>query len=626
MKEDANSVSEGSVFKETNTSDESLVDQDTESYNTDQEDLVESDGSQRTEIDATNCTSSDTEIEEPEQCQPEVASFVDVDTAALMSDEGSSHSDMLHENLQPIIQRQIYHGQPALRQGSDSKVSTLLKELKQIASGSPSSSSTSSDAREKVVTLDAKQAQPSRQATVESTSVAASPLLSVTSASLSRQISVLPVATAGCSSKVTVLPVNVTVLPATSAATSSTITTNTTDASVAGGAKALPQASSSRASPHSILQKLQRNLGLTVRPVQQKEKLAKDSTATDGSPLQKNVPADVTTSSSETASVSRNNVIAIPSGLSITSAPARVSSADKAATKTAEQVAVIQLGKGNQRQLPLPTAKPTTAPTASTAPGMRVNMAALQQSTSAAAAQAALQRTVNASGSASRTVPPQQQRPVVYSRHVVDARPTQTSSAHPSPIVSRPVTIVASSGTAAPPASKTSTVTTTSQRLLLPRLPAGVVQPASTVPRQTVPKQPPVQAATSVAPVLVQATTLQDVRWSQHQQNQQLCLTVPGFRVVQSPSFQSRAVVVPPPPPLQWCGPTVAVGRPVSTNFHSHGEALRHKTLALWLGHTQVDSECFLGKPCQHSSQYCRSLHHTTDNPKFTLGPSSSAF
>ncbi|XP_037512712.1 mucin-17 isoform X2 [Rhipicephalus sanguineus] len=469
-------------------------------------------------------------------------------------------------NLQPIIQRQIYHGQPALRQGSDSKVSTLLKELKQIASGSPSSSSTSSDAREKVVTLDAKQAQPSRQATVESTSVAASPLLSVTSASLSRQISVLPVATAGCSSKVTVLPVNVTVLPATSAATSSTITTNTTDASVAGGAKALPQASSSRASPHSILQKLQRNLGLTVRPVQQKEKLAKDSTATDGSPLQKNVPADVTTSSSETASVSRNNVIAIPSGLSITSAPARVSSADKAATKTAEQVAVIQLGKGNQRQLPLPTAKPTTAPTASTAPGMRVNMAALQQSTSAAAAQAALQRTVNASGSASRTVPPQQQRPVVYSRHVVDARPTQTSSAHPSPIVSRPVTIVASSGTAAPPASKTSTVTTTSQRLLLPRLPAGVVQPASTVPRQTVPKQPPVQAATSVAPVLVQATTLQDVRWSQHQQNQQLCLTVPGFRVVQSPSFQSRAVVVPPPPPLQWCGPTVAVGRPVSTN------------------------------------------------------------
>ncbi|KAL1428408.1 hypothetical protein MTO96_002787 [Rhipicephalus appendiculatus] len=480
-------------------------------------------------------------------------------------------------NLQPITQRQIHHGQPVLRQGSDPNVSTVLKELKQIASGSPSSSSTSTDAREKVVTVDAKQVQPSRQATVASKSVAGSPLLSVTSASLSRQISVLPVATVGCSSKVTALPVNVTVLPATtsvSATTSSAATTNTT--SVVGGAKPVSQASPSRASPQSILQKLQRNLGLTVRPVQQKEKLAKDGTATDGSPSQKNIPAVVTTSSSETASVSRNSVITIPPGLSITSAPARVSTADKTATKTSEQVAVIQLGKGGQRQLPVPTSKPTTAPAVGTAPGMRVNPAVQQQPTSGAAAQAALQRTVNTSGSAPRTVPSQQQRPVGYSRHVVDARPTQTFSTHPSPIVSGAVTIVAGSRPAAvPPASKSSTVMTTSHRLLLPRLSVGAVQPASTVPRQTVPQQQPVQATTSAAPVLVQTTTLQGVRWPQHQQSLQLGLAVPGFRVVQAPSFQGRAVAVPPPPPLQWCGPAVAVGRPIATNVWRPPVAVR---------------------------------------------------
>ncbi|KAH8039907.1 hypothetical protein HPB51_009163 [Rhipicephalus microplus] len=319
-------------------------------------------------------------------------------------------------NLQPVVQRQIHHGQPVLRQGSDPNVSTLLKELKQIAS--PSSSSNTTVSREKAVTVEAKQVQPSRQATVASTSVAASTLLSVTSASLGRQISVLPVATAGCSGKVIALPANVTLLPATtsvSAATSSATTTNTT--SVVGGAKAVSEVSPSRASPHSILQKLQQNLGLTVRPVQQKEKLDKDSTAAYGSPSQKNIPTDVATSSSETA-VSRNSVITIPSGLSITSAPTRVSTADKIANKTSEQVAVIELGK----------------------------------------------------------------------------------------------------------------------------------------------------AAASVAPVSVQTTTLQNARWPQHQQNVQLGVVVPGLRVVQAPSFQGRAVAIPPPPPLQWCSSTVTVGRPVGVN------------------------------------------------------------
>ncbi|XP_075745042.1 uncharacterized protein LOC119163815 [Rhipicephalus microplus] len=466
-------------------------------------------------------------------------------------------------NLQPVVQRQIHHGQPMPRQGSDPNVSTLLKELKQIAS--PSSSSNTTVSREKAVTVEAKQVQPSRQATVASTSVAASTLLSVTSASLGRQISVLPVATAGCSGKVIALPANVTLLPATtsvSAATSSATTTNTT--SVVGGAKAVSEVSPSRSSPHSILQKLQQNLGLTVRPVQQKEKLDKDSTAAYGSPSQKNIPTDVATSSSETA-VSRNSVITIPSGLSITSAPTRVSTADKTANKTSEQVAVIELGKVGQRQLPFQTAKPTIASAVSTASGMRVNTAMLQP-TSLAATQATLQRTINTSGSAPRTVPPQHQRPVGNSKHVVDWRPTQSLPAHPSPKVSGAATIVSGSRCAAPPALKSTTITTTSHRLLLPRLPAGVVRPASTVPRHSAPQQPPIQAAASVAPVSVQTTTLQNARWPQHQQNVQLGVVVPGLRVVQAPSFQGRAVAIPPPPPLQWCSSTVTVGRPVGVN------------------------------------------------------------
>lgn len=465
-------------------------------------------------------------------------------------------------NLQPVVQRQIHHGQPVLRQGSDPNVSTLLKELKQIAS--PSSSSNTTVSREKAVPVEAKQVQPSRQATVASTSVAASTLLSVTSASLGRQISVLPVATAGCSGKVIALPANVTLLPATtsvSAATSSATTTNTTSVV---GAKAVSEVSPSRASPHSILQKLQQNLGLTVRPVQQKEKLDKDSTAAYGSPSQKNIPTDVATSSSETA-VSRNSVITIPSGLSITSAPTRVSTADKTANKTSEQVAVIELGKVGQRQLPLQTAKPTIASAVSTGSGMRVNTAMLQP-TSLAAAQATLQRTINTSGSAPRTVPPQHQRPVGNSKHVVDWRPTQSLPAHPSPKVSGAATIVSGSRCAAPPASKSTSITTTSHRLLLPRLPAGVVRPASTVPRHSAPQQPPIQAAASVAPVSVQTTTLQNARWPQHQQNVQLGVVVPGLRVVQAPSFQGRAVAIPPPPPLQWCSSTVTVGRPVGVN------------------------------------------------------------
>nr|XP_037271781.1 uncharacterized protein LOC119163815 [Rhipicephalus microplus] len=349
------------------------------------------------------------------------------------SSQEAQHSSSIRkalQNLQPVVQRQIHHGQPVLRQGSDPNVSTLLKELKQIAS--PSSSSNTTVSREKAVTVEAKQVQPSRQATVASTSVAASTLLSVTSASLGRQISVLPVATAGCSGKVIALPANVTLLPATtsvSAATSSATTTNTT--SVVGGAKAVSEVSPSRASPHSILQKLQQNLGLTVRPVQQKEKLDKDSTAAYGSPSQKNIPTDVATSSSETA-VSRNSVITIPSGLSITSAPTRVSTADKIANKTSEQVAVIELGKVGQRQLPLQTAKPTIASAVSTASGMRVNTAMLQP-TSLAATQATLQRTISTSGSAPRTVPPQHQRPVGNSKHVVDWRPTQSLPAHSFP-------------------------------------------------------------------------------------------------------------------------------------------------------------------------------------------------
>ncbi|XP_054921519.1 uncharacterized protein [Dermacentor andersoni] len=473
-------------------------------------------------------------------------------------------------NLQIITQRQLHRGQPIQKQGNDPSVSTLLKELKQIANGSFKAPSTNADAREKVVNVEAKQAQPLRQATVTSTSVATSPLLSVssvTSASLGRQISLLPVATVGCSSKVTALPVNVTVLPAAtsvSAPVSSATTTSTTSTSVVGGTKSDPQASTARASPHSILQKLQRNTGLTVVPVQQREKLAKEDAAADGSSSLKNILVEVTAASSETASVSRDSVIAVPSGLSITSTPARASTADKTATRTSEQVAVIQLGKGSQRHLPLPAAKPA-ALAVSTTSGGRVNLTVSQQPTNAPVVRAVLQRTVNMSSTAARTVPPQQQRTAGYSRHAIDARSTQTSSTHTSPVVSRSVTTDATSRTVAAPL-KSTTVMTTSHRLLLPRLPAGALQPVSTVSGQTVPGQPPVQAATSVAPVLVQATTLQDVRWSQHQQSRQLCVAVPGFRVVQAPSFQGRAVAA-APPPLQWCGPPMAVGRPIAANI-----------------------------------------------------------
>lgn len=470
-------------------------------------------------------------------------------------------------NLQAITQRQVHHGQPMHKQGSDPNVSTLLKELQQIANGSFTAPSTNADAREKVVTVEAKQAQPLRQATATSTSVAASSLLSVssvTSASLSRQISLLPVATTGCSTKVTALPVNVTVLPAATSASVPMLSATTSSTSVVGATKSVPQASAARASPHSILQKLQRNTGLTVMPVQQREKLAKEDTAADGSSLQKNIPVEVTAASSETASVSRDSVIAVPSGLSITSTPARVSTADKTATRTSEQVAVIQLGKGSQRHLPLSTAKPT-ALAVSTTSGGRINLIASQQPTNAPVVQAVIQRTVNMGSTPARTVPPQQQRTVGYSRHVLDPRSTQISSTHPSPVVSRSVTTDASSRTVAAPL-KSTTVMTTSHRLLLPRLPAGALQPVSTVSGQSVPRQPPVQATTSVAPVLVQATTLQNVRWSQQQQSQQLCVAVPGFRVVQAPSFQGRAVAA-APPPLQWCGPPMAVGRPIATNI-----------------------------------------------------------
>ncbi|KAH7960299.1 hypothetical protein HPB49_018533 [Dermacentor silvarum] len=795
MKGDTGSISEESTVKETETSDDSSVNQDTESYNTDHEDFAESDGSQRTEIDAASCTSSDTEIDEADQCQLKVASSIDVETVPLMSNEGSCHSDMLQEcstalehivsevcaekqvsmvedsgnsgndcvdikadtvlcnsasaetedvSVQPneaaeqvtvevldddlcddeqketasnidfiditedalvlspqvegpnpptktvmppdsstgepnngktscsvdvvdltnddvdcyvvspvnehdvaatsgmtgvcmaaakeldlfanmtileswdieaesilactgeylghlekcltsldlmeeafktmlvtalrekgqvfkqifaITQRQVHHGQPMHKQGSDPNVSTLLKELQQIANGSFTAPSTNADAREKVVTVEAKQAQPLRQATATSTSVAASSLLSVssvTSASLSRQISLLPVATTGCSTKVTALPVNVTVLPAATSASAPMLSATTTSTSVVGGTKSVPQASAARASPHSILQKLQRNTGLTVMPVQQREKLAKEDTAADGSSLQKNIPVEVTAASSETASVSRDSVIAVPSGLSITSTPARVSTADKTATRTSEQVAVIQLGKGSQRHLPLSAAKPT-ALAVSTTSGGRINLTVSQQPTNAPVVRAVIQRTVNMGSTAARSVPSQQQRTVGYSRHVLDARSTQISSTHPSPVVSRSVTTDASSRTVAAPL-KSTTVMTTSHRLLLPRLPAGALQPVSTVSGQSVPRQPPVQATTSVAPVLVQATTLQNVRWSQQQQSQQLCVAVPGFRVVQAPSFQGRAVAA-APPPLQWCGPPMAVGRPIATNI-----------------------------------------------------------
>lgn len=369
--------------------------------------------------------------------------------------------------------------------------------MKQIANGSFKAPSTNADAREKVVNVEAKQAQPLRQATVTSTSVATSPLLSVssvTSASLGRQISLLPVATVGCSSKVTALPVNVTVLPAAtsvSAPVSSATTTSTTSTSVVGGTKSDPQASTARASPHSILQKLQRNTGLTVVPVQQREKLAKEDAAADGSSSLKNILVEVTAASSETASVSRDSVIAVPSGLSITSTPARASTADKTATRTSEQVAVIQLGKGSQRHLPLPAAKPA-ALAVSTTSGGRVNLTVSQQPTNAPVVRAVLQRTVNMSSTAARTVPPQQQRTAGYSRHAIDARSTQTSSTHTSPVVSRSVTTDATSRTVAAPL-KSTTVMTTSHRLLLPRLPAGALQPVSTVSGQTVPGQPPVQ-------------------------------------------------------------------------------------------------------------------------------------
>ncbi|KAK8775814.1 hypothetical protein V5799_030839 [Amblyomma americanum] len=97
MKGEAVSVSEGSTIKEASSCGGSSVSQDTESYDSSNDVDLESDGSQRTEIDATNCTSSDTEIDESQEDETKVANSGEVEVSAVTAAEASSHGNVLQE-------------------------------------------------------------------------------------------------------------------------------------------------------------------------------------------------------------------------------------------------------------------------------------------------------------------------------------------------------------------------------------------------------------------------------------------------------------------------------------------------------------------------------------------------
>lgn len=526
-------------------------------------------------------------------------------------------------DLQPVTQKQMHHGQPLHKQSTNQPISTLLKELQHIANGSFTVPSTNADMKDKIVTHEIKQVQSPRTAAGTSTSVTTTPLLPASSASLSRQISVLPVVTASSSGKVTALPVSVTVLPVTTASVPAQ-SVSTTSSPAAGGNISTPWASSAQSSPHSILQKLQLNTSLTVVPVQQREKASKEDTAADIASVHKNAGESTASRVGETAPMCKDGAIAVPSGLSITSALPRAPVGDKIVTKTSEQVAVIQIGKASQQQPHIPTTKPVVS-TLSTMPTGRNHPPVSQPPAGAMAVQVVPQRATMPSSTASKALPlprqqqqqqhqqqqqqlqqqhqqQRQQRPVTYSRHMADARPQQIS-VYSSAAVSRSVTLMNTSSAAAVPPLRPVTMTTSAHRPLLPRLPAPArppvssasgPQPAQPSPTSTLQRRHPLPThhspvttlsrqqqqraetqaqgekvmvpspsapTSSMAPVLVRATTLQEVQWSQ-QPNQQLCVTVPGFRVVQASNFQSRVAA---PPPLQLCAPALAVGRPVAS-------------------------------------------------------------
>lgn len=491
----------------------------------------------------------------------------------------------------PLLPRLVPSSQTVQSQSNDPNVSKLLKELKQMTDGNftPANVAPPADSRGKIVTLEAKQAQPPKTATVTSasipTGVTASPLLpasSASSVSLSRHISLVPVATTSSNAKVTTLPASVTVLPVsvlpTSSASvpSSTVTTTLAGGSASGKPPASSSSSAPRSSPQSILQKLQQNTGLTVMPVQQREKSTKEDVAATIAVQRKSAPAaDVSGPSSE-ASAPKESVIAVPPGLSITNAVTRTPAADKSVVKTSEQVAVIQLAKVGQRQSLVATTKPGPSVVSSVSV-VRSNNPTVGRSSnpttshqlpsSALRAQAASQGT---GGMSSRVPPAQQPRPVGYGGHPADGRPVPVS-AYPSAIISRsvvsmnlsprtsaprlrPVTLMTSATANMLPRTVTAqlrpvTVAASSHRPLLPRPPQAMLVPVSSASVQSA-----VQAPPNVAPVLVQAQP--SVRWApQPQQPQQpqpqqggggpppLC--VPGFLMVRHPPHGR---------PTQWGG------------------------------------------------------------------------
>lgn len=286
-------------------------------------------------------------------------------------------------------------------------------------------------------------------------------------------------------------------------------------------------------------------------PVQQREKSTKEDGAATVAAQRKSAPADASEPPSE-AAVSKESVIAVPAGLSITSAVTRTPAADKGAGKTSEQVAVIQLAKAGQRQSLIPATKPGLSAVSSAPVGRSSNPTASHQPPSSALrVQAASQGT---SGMSPRVPQAQQPRPGGYGGHVADGRPVPVS-AYPSAIISRnvvstnlsprtsaprlrPVTLMTSVTTNMQPRTVTAqlrpvTVAASSHRPLLPRLPPTMLVPVSSASVQSA-----VQAPSNMAPVVVQAQS--DVRWTQQQQQGQSPVCVPGFLMVR-----------PPPPNLQ---------------------------------------------------------------------------
>ncbi|KAL3227759.1 hypothetical protein MRX96_003724 [Rhipicephalus microplus] len=684
VKENTNSFSEESVFKETNTSDESSVNQDTESYNSDhEEELVESDGTQRTEVDAADRTSSDTEIDEAEQCQPEVASFVDVNTAASMSDEESSHSNMLREcstALEDIVSEVCAKKNLPVEEDGDSSDNNCAEDMATEAglrdSPSPSvemkdTSAQPSETIEEaiiaevlddsdelcvgeqnqavlpidviditddtvVLTSLVGESQPCARTDVPPNSSASDSNSGKTSRAVtvvdltSDDVDCYVVSPENCNDEtanpemttaleVTVAPKATT--PEMTGAAEVTASTGMTGVCMAA-AKELDQFANETISEswdveaESILECAGEYLG----------HLEKCLTSLDL--MQEAMKSMLVTSLQKKGHVLKqifvllkkllrhpeqlNRVQSIESGFCVllgietplkmlpgSQIPGLEEKEPNNATKALIQRLSVAVNDDHARVPVKTTSIAQEVPSVEHRLPQRANSAnecgmnavnarsSSSQSTCGVPQQQLVSRgTTQQLNSKSTTVSnlqPVVQRQIHHGQPVLrqgsdpnvstllkELKQIASPSSSSNTTVSREkaVTVEGQTGSrcAAPPASKSTSITTTSHRLLLPRLPAGVVRPASTVPRHSAPQQPPIQAAASVAPVSVQTTTLQNARWPQHQQNVQLGVVVPGLRVVQAPSFQGRAVAIPPPPPLQWCSSTVTVGRPVGVN------------------------------------------------------------